>query len=191
MSNSVFFSVIIPVYNVASYLTECLDSVLSQSYRNFEVILVDDGSTDSGGSICDEYAQKDRRIHVIHQNNSGLSAARNVGIALAVGDYILFLDSDDYWRDHSVLSILANRLEVRRAQVLSYNFAKFNTKKEYTPYFSSPSLSLESTNALSYITCHNLWIACAWNKAIERKLFHDNRLRFVEGIRYRQELCAN
>ena len=89
-------SVVIPVYNVESYLTECVDSVVCQSYTDWEAILVDDGATDSSGRICDEYARKDPRIRVIHRENGGLSAARNTGLAEAKGEYVYFLDSDDY-----------------------------------------------------------------------------------------------
>lgn len=89
-------SVIVPVYNVEQYLPRCLDSILCQSYENLEIILVDDGSPDGSGAICDGYAQKDPRIQVIHQENGGLSAARNAGIAAATGAYLAFVDSDDY-----------------------------------------------------------------------------------------------
>lgn len=88
-------SVIIPVYNVEKYLKNCLDSVINQTYKNIEIILVDDGSTDNSGKICDEYAQKDLRIKVIHKENGGLSDARNVGIEQSIGKYITFIDSDD------------------------------------------------------------------------------------------------
>lgn len=95
-------SVIIPVYNVEKYLRECLDSVLAQTYTNLEILLVDDGSTDGSGAICDEYAGKDSRIRVIHQENGGLSAARNAGLRAAKGSYIEFVDSDD-WIDRNLL----------------------------------------------------------------------------------------
>ena len=89
-------SVIVPVYNVELYLHECIDSILSQTFTDFELILVDDGSPDNCGAICDEYAAKDSRIVVIHQENGGLSAARNAGMDIAQGEYIAFVDSDDY-----------------------------------------------------------------------------------------------
>ena len=89
-------SVIIPVYNVENYLRRCLDSVVNQTYKNLEIILVDDGSTDSSGAICDEYALKDDRIKVIHKENGGLSSARNTGLDLMTGEYIAFVDSDDF-----------------------------------------------------------------------------------------------
>lgn len=89
-------SVIVPVYNVETYLRECIDSIINQTYKNLEIILVDDGSTDSSPAICDQYAQKDRRILVIHKGNGGASDARNAGLDVATGDYIGFIDSDDY-----------------------------------------------------------------------------------------------
>lgn len=89
-------SVIVPVYNVKSFIKECIDSIACQTYRNLEIILIDDGSTDDSGDICDGYALKDIRIKVIHKKNGGLSDARNAGIEIATGDYIAFIDSDDY-----------------------------------------------------------------------------------------------
>ena len=89
-------SVIVPVYKVEPYLRKCLDSIVNQTYRNLQIILVDDGSPDNCGKICDEYAARDRRIEVIHQENGGISAARNAGLNLADGDYIGWVDSDDW-----------------------------------------------------------------------------------------------
>ena len=98
-------SVIIPVYNVEKYLKRCLDSVVNQTYKNLEIILIDDGSTDNSGKICDEYAQKDKRIIVIHKENGGLSDARNKGLDICTGDYISFIDSDD-WVDLNYFDVL-------------------------------------------------------------------------------------
>ncbi len=88
-------SIIVPVYNVEKYLKECIESILSQTYKNIEIILIDDGSTDNSGKICDEYLKKDSRVKVIHKENGGLSDARNTGIEIASGKYIGFVDSDD------------------------------------------------------------------------------------------------
>lgn len=95
MSNEKLISIIVPVYNVEKYLRQCLDSLISQIYENTEIILVNDGSTDCSGTICEEYAQRDGRIIVVHQENQGLSGARNTGLRLSKGDYIAFVDSDD------------------------------------------------------------------------------------------------
>ncbi len=89
-------TIIVPVYQVMDYLHRCVDSILAQDYQNFELILIDDGSPDKCGLICDEYAKQDARISVIHQENQGLSMARNVGLSLMKGDYVTFIDSDDY-----------------------------------------------------------------------------------------------
>ena len=89
-------SVIIPVYNVEKYISQCLDSVCNQTYSDLEIILVDDGSTDASGEICDIYACHDKRIHVIHQENSGAAAAKNAGLRVASGEYLSFVDSDDF-----------------------------------------------------------------------------------------------
>ena len=94
--NTPLVSVIVPVYNVAPYLEQCLDSIVNQTYRHLEIILVDDGSTDDSGAICDRYAEGDNRIRVVHLKNKGLSGARNSGLDIASGEYIIFIDSDDY-----------------------------------------------------------------------------------------------
>ena len=94
-TNCPLISIVIPVYNVEQYLGECVDSVIAQTYREWEIILIDDGSTDSSGSICDGYAKKDDRVRVVHQTNGGVSSARNAGIEAANGEYLMFVDSDD------------------------------------------------------------------------------------------------
>ena len=98
-------SIIVPVYNVKDYVEKCLDSICGQSYTNLEIIVVDDGSTDGSGKICDAYASKDRRIKVIHRKNGGLSAARNEGLDAATGEFLGFVDSDD-WIDLDMFKFL-------------------------------------------------------------------------------------
>ena len=94
--NKPTISIIVPVYKVEPYIRQCVESVLGQTYSNFELILVDDGSPDSCGAICDEYAEKDSRVRVIHQENGGVSAARNAGLDIMKGEYVAFIDSDDF-----------------------------------------------------------------------------------------------
>ncbi len=108
-----FFSILIPVYNVEKYLNECLDSVMTQGFTDYEVILIDDGSTDNSGTICDEYAAKDSRFIVRHKENEGLLCARRDAIKMAKGQYIMFLDSDDYWADNileTIYSVIQDNL---------------------------------------------------------------------------------
>lgn len=100
-------SIIIPVYNVEHYIEECLDSICGQSYHNIEILVVDDGSTDNSGNICDLYKEKDKRIRVYHKENGGLSSARNLGLEYAHGDYISFVDSDDFIRNDMIESLYA------------------------------------------------------------------------------------
>ena len=103
-------SIIVPVYNVEKYIKKCVDSLITQTYSNLEIILVNDGSPDNSGKICDEYAQSDSRIKVIHKANGGLSDARNTGIDIAEGQYIFFLDSDD-WIDCQCIEKLHNLIK--------------------------------------------------------------------------------
>ena len=110
MKQSPLISIIVPVYNVEDYIRPCLDSILAQTYTNFEAILVDDGSKDGSGSVCDEYAEKDSRFIVVHKENGGVSSARNKGLEIAKGEYIAFVDSDD-WIENNYLTIILNEIE--------------------------------------------------------------------------------
>lgn len=124
-------SVIIPVYNVEQYLRQCVDSVLAQSYTYFEILLIDDGSTDNSGVICDQYSSKDKRIIVIHQKNAGLSEARNRGLNSANGKYVYFLDSDD-WIKAETLSTLVKKAHNDNADMVFFDSMSFeDSEKDY------------------------------------------------------------
>ena len=125
MINNPKISVIVPVYNVEKYLPTCLDSIIAQSYKNLEIIVVDDGAKDSSGAICDEYAKKDVRIVSLHKQNGGLSDARNYGMQFMTGDYISFIDSDDYVHP-DYISTLYNNLVENDADISICNFEKTN-----------------------------------------------------------------
>ena len=116
-------SVIVPVYNVEQYLTECVESILGQTWRNFELILVDDGSKDRSGSMCDEYAEKDPRIRVIHKKNGGLSDARNAGMDIMLGEYVTFIDSDDYVTSE-YLRVLFEGARKYKADIVQCDFSR-------------------------------------------------------------------
>lgn len=185
MKNGFKFSIIVPVYNVELYLKKCINSVLRQTYGEYELILIDDGSTDRSGVICDEFAKKDERICVIHQSNFGLSSARNKGIDSAKGDYLIFLDSDDYWYNDQVLDKINARLNMNHADVLSFNYIKFTGQDFEKPYFSQINdmpRKLLKKETLKYQIENDLWIACAWNKVVKRELFSEEKLRFKLGI---------
>ena len=115
-----FFSIIIPVYNVEKYLERCVSSVLSQSFDDYEIILVDDGSTDDSGFICDRLAIKDKRIKVFHKVNGGAASARNLGISNICGFYTLFLDSDDLWESRSALECIYKRIKEFKEDVVLF-----------------------------------------------------------------------
>lgn len=129
MENNGLISVIIPVYNVEKYLRECIDSVLNQTYKCYEIILVDDGSTDSSGKICDEYAQAYDNVRVIHKENSGPSATRNAGFTYAQGEYVYFLDSDDYIVPIALKTLINTSVE-NNADIVFFDAFSFADPKD-------------------------------------------------------------
>lgn len=179
-------SVIIPVYQAEGYLDQCVQSVLTQSYRNLQVILVDDGSRDSSGRMCDAYAASDDRVQVIHKENGGLSSARNAGMAAATGDYVLFLDSDDFYNDREAVSRLVTRVRKTSAQVLNFSYVKFfEDTGETRPYFQNAAPMPEALKTRpqqwEYLFRHSLCIASACNKLVARRLLTPE-LTFREGV---------
>ena len=173
-------SVIVPVYNVEKYLCKCIDSILAQSYTNLEIILVDDGSPDNSPAICDEYANKDSRIKVIHLENGGLSAARNAGLDIASGDFIGFIDSDDYISPE-MYKKLYEAMKAADADISICNFQKVdeagkNIKTEET----IESGTLSSLQALTGLQGKNgVCFVYSWNKLFNRQIFDE--LRFPIG----------
>ncbi len=180
-----FFSVIIPVYNVEKYLRECIDSILSQSFDDYEIILVNDGSTDSSPAICDEYVKKDSRVKVIHKENGGASVARNIGTDIAIGKYILYLDSDDYISDKEFFAELYKKAEAGN-DVIIYKFKKyFEDEKRFGkcqyafPEFEQQKTLAEKTN---YLVKTDSFYCAGWSKAIRSEIIKNNNIRFLEGI---------
>ena len=180
-------SVIIPAYQAEDYLEACVNSVLTQSYSNMEVILTDDGSTDKTPDFCDRIKAKDPRIHVIHQENGGLSAARNSALSIASGDYVLFLDADDFWDDSEAVSHLVGRIQKTNADVLNFSYKKFyEDTSEKIPYFHElPSMpeTLSGRKAqIDYLTENGLYIASACNKLVRRDILKNPAMSFEKGI---------
>lgn len=176
------FSVIIPVYKVEAYLDDCVRSVLAQTYGDFQVILVDDGSPDRGGVMCDGWAEKDPRVMVVHQENGGLSAARNTGIRHAEGEYVLFLDSDDWWASETVLEKLDAQLRRTPVDVLSFNYRKSYGGTLEPLYFDESLPSSEKPEGLEQMMEGNRWVTGACNKAVRLSLLMENELFFRTGI---------
>lgn len=186
MQSNIKVSIIIPIYSVADYLPICIDSVLKQSYPNIEIILVDDGSPDNSANICDKYAESFPNVRVIHKLNGGLSDARNKGIEFATGDYIAFLDGDDFWDDTNALETLVRRVEKTNADVLNYSFKKYyEDTQEIIPYFQNVSaMPLEMTSKieqLGYLSDNHLYISSACTKLIKKELFTKDLL-FEIGV---------
>lgn len=178
------FSIIIPVYNVEHYLRECVDSVLRQNYQNLEIILVDDGSNDASGAICDEYAKSSDKIKVIHKENGGLSSARNAGIDTATGDYLLFLDSDDFYSEKNCLNQFAKVLEEEQPDFLMFKLGKYYEDEETIDFYGDyqiQDIQDDKAAILEYMVREHKQLACACNKVVSRSLFQDDHLRFELG----------
>lgn len=175
-------SIIVPVYRVEKYINRCIDSVLRQTYNNFELILVDDGSPDNCGNICDGYANMDMRIKVIHKKNGGLSSARNAGIDVAKGDYITFLDSDDVIENQFIEKLLS-LCKQNQAQIAIMRMMKVSAdfdEKEFTPPSKNDKIEvLSPEKAIEYSLLQKEYTCCAPGKLYENKIFKE--IRFPEG----------
>ena len=174
-------SVIVPVFNVEKYLEKCIDSIINQTYKTLQIILVDDGSTDSSGEICDSYALKDSRVQVIHINNSGLPAARNEGLKYANGEYFSFVDSDD-WIDSEMYAYLYEQMKLTDAEVGTVEYFKANGDSEEKDV-SKEKIQLLNQNEFAKIffkidsqkIVYYVWNRLYSSKVIERGMFEDGR----------------
>ena len=161
-------SVIVPVYKVESYLHRCVDCILAQTYANLEIILVDDGSPDNCGKICDEYAQKDKCIKVIHKKNGGLSDARNAGLDIAMGEYITFVDSDD-WIHFQYVEILLNNLTKADVDISTCSFVRTPEKMLMDSKVSESSYHIYSSEkAIEQTLYQNRLDNSAWGKLYKK-----------------------
>lgn len=175
-------SIIIPCYKVEKYLSKCIDSIINQSYTNLEIFLIDDGSPDNCGKICDNYAQKDLRIKVIHKTNGGLSDARNVAIDKMTGEYVVFVDSDDYIAPTHIEG-LYDMIQRNQAEISINTFTSFYdgtkplpTKKSSKEYVFS---GLEATEKMFY---QEMFDNSAWGKMYKASLFYN--IRYPKGLLY-------
>ena len=181
----VLVSIIVPVYKVEAYLCPCIDSVLSQTYKNWELLLIDDGSPDRCGAICDNYAEKYETISVIHQANHGVSAARNAGIEKAKGDYLLFVDSDDWIAPDMIETMLA---EGNGAELIVCGFANYyhsedgNSDLSYDAIWSTHESAFITNDPDFEVLCKT---AVVWNKLFRRDVV--GNIRFTEGMTYGED----
>ena len=187
MNENILVSVIIPIYNVESYLNQCVDSILNQTYVHIEVILIDDGSPDNSGRICDEYAEKDSRVSVIHKANGGLSDARNEGLKVAKGDYVIFMDSDDFWKNNICLQRLIIQLEkLKYPDMLGFNlYYYFPSKDQYIPWISyddSITNEWDKNELIVRLVRSGTFPMSACSKLLKKSSLDKHAVTFVKGI---------
>lgn len=179
------YSIILPIYNVEKYLSACIESILSQTYKDYEIILVDDGSKDSSGKICNEYADKYDFVKVIHKTNGGLSDARNVGLKQATGEYVFFIDSDDYLIDNRVLERFEKATQSNPDVVAFGSIKWFESTNSLGSYSGNLQVCTQS-KVPSEIYCElidrDAYSNSAWSKIIKRSLLVDNNIKFEKGL---------
>lgn len=171
-------SVIVPVYNVEKYLNKCVDSILNSSYKKLEIILVDDGSVDHSGSLCDDLATKDRRIIVLHKKNGGLSSARNAGLEVATGEYVSFIDSDDYI-DANMFEIMLKKGLEEQADIIQCGVYRVDESGKLSTTIRVEDWSSKSEKILEDFFISQKIPVMVCNKLFRRSLIQDKR--FVEG----------
>lgn len=172
-------SIIVPIYNVERFLHCCVDSVLAQTFTDFELLLVDDGSKDNSGKICDQYAEKDRRVKVVHKQNGGLTSARNAGLALAFGEWVMYLDGDD-WIEPDMLESLFREGEDTGADIVLGDFLFAYPNRE-VPYRLPDWDDCKITSLNRYII--SVW-TCVWGGIHRRSLYEEHQLQSPHGVTY-------
>lgn len=177
-------SVIVPVYNVEKYLDRCVQSILNQSFTDFELLLVDDGSSDSSGAICDQYAVKDERIRAFHKENGGVSSARNMGLDYARGEWIAFVDSDD-WVEPLMYEKMYHKAVKEHADVCVCDFHMISDSKKYY-YASSVWTADKKASMQAYLK--SVWTVI-WNLLARKELCRKNNLQFPLDIVYCEDFC--
>ncbi|OXA80609.1 Glycosyltransferase involved in cell wall bisynthesis [Flavobacterium aquidurense] len=178
---TLLFSIIVPVYNVEDYLSQCLDTILCQSFSDFELILVNDGSTDSSLEICKQYKQKFPQIILIDKENGGLSDARNTGLKIAKGEYIIFTDSDDYWQGKKVLEDLNNLISKTNPDIIIHEESRFFSEKDVVCKYNQRFIKNKNgkfEDEILNLVYYDLYAASAWDKVIKRTILIENTLFF-------------
>lgn len=178
-------SIIVPVYDAEKYLHRCLDSILSQAFTDWECVLVDDGSKDRSGTICDEYAQKDNRIKVIHKENGGVSSARQAGLEAVKGEFVIHADSDD-WLAPNMLEELVTHQNKTGADFIVFDFFRV-TNGQQLRICQRPQ-ALDNVQVLKDIISGHLY-ACCWNKLVRRSLIVKYGASFPQGINLGEDKC--
>lgn len=188
-----FFSFIVPVYNTEKYLVQCLNSILSQSFKDFEVLLIDDGSTDSSPKICDEYSKEDQRIKVIHKKNEGVSIARQVGIENSTGEYVTFVDSDD-WVSTELLSSFHRIIKNYSPDVVCCDYIDSNNVKHISNirkgFYNKNQIITELYPILIHGVNNQSFPPMLWSKAFKRNLYKKNEVKNVKIVMGEDGACV-
>lgn len=182
-------SVIVPVYNVEKYLRRCIDSILSQTFSDFELLLIDDGSKDKSGDICDEYVAKDVRVKVFHKANAGVSSARNLGLDKAKGEFIFFVDSDDFL-DKTHLENYSKDIDNFDLIFQGYKLVEETTEKvmEKKTFPETETVDFESSmNVMEGIFSLGNFFGPTWNKIFKASIISENEIRFKEDVDLRED----
>lgn len=177
-----FFSVIVPVYNVEKYLKECVDSILSQTFKDFELILVNDGSKDSSPAICDEYAKKDSRVKVIHKENGGQSTARNMGVEKASGEFAVFLDSDDLIADEHFFEDVKQTAD-EETDIVLFRYCKYYGDR--TDEYGITLANLDTENKaelLRELVKRDAFFCSCWSKCTRMSVLKENNIVFDTSL---------
>lgn len=181
----VLISVIVPVYKVEQYLSRCIDSIIHQTYRNLEIILVDDGSPDRCGEICDEYAERDNRIKVIHKENGGLSDARNVALDVMTGEYVIFVDSDD-WIDCEACETVLHKIIEEQADIVVFGYSGIDSSGKVSEKIFRLKGEISKSMGMRSLILNEMSIGnYAWNKIYKSSLFEE--VRFPKGFVYEDQ----
>lgn len=187
--NEKMMSIIVPVYNVEKWLSQCIESIINQSYKNLEIILINDGSTDSSEEICNYYQQKDQRIRILNQQNEGPSKGRNNGIKHSIGEYIMFMDSDDFLSDQTIVSKFVEILETSQSDFIYTTYCRFNDGDssqitEILPLNIEDDFvkSHNGIEILSQLIRCNSYHHAPYLKVCRRDFLINNQLYFTEGL---------
>lgn len=181
MGEDILVSVIVPVYKVPAFIGKCVESLLDQTHKNLQIILVDDGSPDECGVLCDGYAQRDSRVQVIHKENGGLSDARNAGIEQAAGDYLAFVDGDDFVSEDYIETLL-NACITNQTKMAACGYCNYYSDDRMTVLQPAESCVLSGEEAIKDIfTMGDNVQVMAWNKLYARSLFEDGTIRYPKG----------
>lgn len=186
-------SVIIPIYNSEKYFDRCLESILNQTYQNMQILLINDGSSDNSAILCDTVAMKDKRIKVIHQINKGVSSARNRGLDVAEGEYITFIDSDD-WIDRDAIECLYKNLIKNDSDLSIYSFTKdYDNGKRYSNDFTGNIINMNKIQGIKFVFNDDRCQGFVCNKLYKSKIINckENKIRFNEEITVLEDLYFN